>query len=132
METFSQYCDNGCFNYTTMLIQDHPQYKHRGLMIDTGYCVSMYIAAYGFIIYSKRRRFFPVELVENLLDAMSYVKMNVLHLHFSDLCQFSVESMQYPELTSALEQYYTQENVTNLIQYARDRGIRIVPEIDVP
>ena len=37
METFSQYCVNGCFNYTTISIQDHPQYKHRGLMIDTGY-----------------------------------------------------------------------------------------------
>ena len=37
METFSQYCVNGCFNYTKLSIQDHPQYKHRGLMIDAGY-----------------------------------------------------------------------------------------------
>ena len=73
-----------------------------------------------------------MKLVENLLDAMSYLKMNVLHLHFSDLCQFSVESTQYPELTSGLQQYYTQQDVKNLIQYASDRGIRIIPEIDVP
>ena len=73
-----------------------------------------------------------MKLIENLLDAMSYLKMNVLHFHFSDLCQFSVESMLYPELTSTLLQYYTQQDVKNLIQYARDRGIRIVPEVDVP
>ena len=73
-----------------------------------------------------------MELVENLLDAMSYLKMNVLHFHFSDLCQFSVESVQYPELTSMLEQYYSQQDVKNLIQYAHDRGIRLMPEIDVP
>jgi len=73
-----------------------------------------------------------VKLVENLLDAMSYLKMNVLHLHFSDFCQFSVQSMQFPALTSSLEQYYTQQDVKGLIQYAKDRGIRIMPEIDIP
>ena len=134
METFSQYSDNGCFNYTTLQIQDYPQYKHRGLMIDAGYFASIiclwYIDDYYIII--QRRRFFPVVLVENLLDAMSYLKMNVLHFHFSDLCQFSVESMEYPELTATLQQYYTQQDVKDLILYARDRGIRIVPEIDVP
>ncbi|XP_065890775.1 beta-hexosaminidase subunit beta-like [Dysidea avara] len=114
METFSQYSDNGCFNYTKITIHDYPQYKHRGLMIDTG------------------RRFFPVQLVENLVDAMSYLKMNVLHLHFSDFCQFSVQSIQFPALTSSLEQYYTQQDVKGLIQYAKDRGIRIMPEIDIP
>lgn len=36
METFAQYSDNGCFNYTMISIQDYPQYKHRGLMIDAG------------------------------------------------------------------------------------------------
>ena len=84
------------------------------------------------IIIIQRRRFFPVELVKNLLDAMSYLKMNVLHFHFSDLCQFSVESMEYPELTATLQQYYTQQDVKDLIMYAYDRGIRIIPEIDVP
>ena len=64
--------------------------------------------------------------------AMSYLKMNVLHLYFNDLCQFSVESTQYPKLTSGLEQYYTQQDVKNLLQYTRDGGIRIIPEIDVP
>ena len=95
----------------------------------------LYIAIYVYrdiLYFIQRRRFFPVELIENLLDAMSYLKMNVLHFHFSDLCQFSVESMLFPELTSTLQQYYTQQDVKNLIQYAHDRGIRVIPEIDVP
>ena len=59
-------------------ISDEPRFAHRGLMIDTG------------------RRFFPVPLVENLLDTMAAIKLNVLHLHASDFCRWSVESKLYP------------------------------------
>ncbi len=45
------------------------------------------------------RRFIPVNIVENILDGMSYNKMNILHLHASDHCRWSVESKLYPELT---------------------------------
>lgn len=48
------------------------------------------------------RRFFPMKLVKNLLDTMSWNKMNILHLHASDLCRFAVESKIFPELTSNL------------------------------
>lgn len=48
------------------------------------------------------RRFFPVSVVENMIDAMAYNKMNVLHFHASDLCRWSVESKIYPNLTGAL------------------------------
>jgi len=48
------------------------------------------------------RRFWPVPLVKNTLDAMSYNKMNILHFHASDNCRWSVESKLYPNLTDAL------------------------------
>ena len=114
LETFSQFVAGSKFNYSTLQITDKPQYKHRGLMIDTG------------------RRFFPPALVETLLDGMSYMKLNVLHFHLSDLCRFAVESLMYPELTKNSQGFYTQEEIVSLVAYAKDRGIRVVPEFDVP
>ncbi len=58
----------------SVAISDAPQYPHRGFMADTG------------------RRFWPVPTVEALLDAMSWCKMNVLHLHLSDNCRYAVQS----------------------------------------
>eukprot|EP00118_Oscarella_pearsei_P018801 m.194897 g.194897 ORF g.194897 m.194897 type:complete len:390 (+) comp39508_c1_seq14:645-1814(+) len=115
METFSQLIVNSTLECSTIDVHDLPTYEHRGLMIDTG------------------RRFFPIPLVFSFLDAMSYVKMNVLHMHLSDFCRFSVESHLYPELTTGLKgQFYTQENISAIIQYAKERGIRVMPEIDLP
>ena len=61
-------------NATSVSIADAPQYAHRGFMADTG------------------RRFWPVPTVEALLDAMSWCKLNVLHLHLSDNCRYAVQS----------------------------------------
>jgi hexosaminidase len=94
-------------------INDYPRFNWRGLMIDTG------------------RRFFPKALVERILDAMSYSKMNVLHLHFAEEGGFRVESKVYPELTKGVR-HYTQEELKEMLEYARVRGIRIVPETDLP
>ena len=67
---------------------------------------------------------------------MSYNKMNILHLHASDMCRWSIESKLYPELTQNLTGlqagHYTQEDIKNLIEYAGYRGIRVVPEFDIP
>eukprot|EP01060_Flectonema_neradi_P029796 TRINITY_DN41_c1_g1_i1.p1 TRINITY_DN41_c1_g1~~TRINITY_DN41_c1_g1_i1.p1 ORF type:complete len:526 (+),score=126.26 TRINITY_DN41_c1_g1_i1:40-1578(+) len=118
LETISQllYENHGSLPYGTIV--DQPAYSRRGLMIDTG------------------RRFFPLSTVENLLDTMAGVKMNVLHLHASDYCRWSVESKIYPNLTNALTGdmggYYTQEDIKSMISYASERGIRVVPEFDVP
>ena len=60
---------------------DAPDYRHRGVMPDTG------------------RRFWPIPLLLNTLDTMAMNKMNVMHLHASDYCRFSIESHQYPNLT---------------------------------
>ena len=119
METLVQLIDeHGKLPGSSIEIQDEPQNDWRGLLIDSG------------------RRFYPVKVVENLLDVMSMVKLNVLHLHSNDQCRFSIESKRYPTLTSSLtgdfEGSYTQEDIKHLIEYAADRGIRIVPEIDVP
>lgn len=103
---------------SSLRVDDAPDYPWRGFMADTG------------------RRFFPMQLLYNLLDTMAANKLNVLHLHASDHCRFSVESKQYPALTQALTGikagHYTQANISALIQYAGARGVRVVPEFDVP
>jgi len=99
-------------------ISDSPRYNHRGFMVDTG------------------RRFVTVPLLLNQLDAMAIFKMNVMHLHFADWCRYAIESASFPELTAALtgEQagFYTTVQVRQIIEYANDRGIRVIPEIDLP
>eukprot|EP01063_Lacrimia_lanifica_P028243 TRINITY_DN4091_c0_g4_i1.p1 TRINITY_DN4091_c0_g4~~TRINITY_DN4091_c0_g4_i1.p1 ORF type:complete len:515 (+),score=171.59 TRINITY_DN4091_c0_g4_i1:55-1599(+) len=99
-------------------IEDTPQHGWRGLLADTG------------------RRFFPMDLLKNLIDTMAAVKMNVLHLHIVDRCRFAVESKVYPALTANLTGlqagHYTQDDIKTLIAYAGDRGVRVVPELDIP
>lgn len=122
MESFVQLVRTGSgsaiVRFSSISIVDSPDYPWRGLMIDTG------------------RRFFPMPTVKNLLDTMAANKMNVLHLHASDLCRFGVESKIYPNLTASLTGihagFYTQNDIADMIKYAGDRGIRVVPEFDVP
>ena len=118
LETLNQLLSHGNGALPNIDVDDAPQYAWRGLMLDTG------------------RRFIPVPLVENMLDTMAAVKLNVLHLHASDFCRFAVESKVFPNLTAALTGdmagHYSQDDVRGLIAYAADRGIRIVPEFDVP
>ena len=74
--------------------------------------------------------------VRNLLDTMAANKLNVLHLHASDVCRWGVESKVYPNLTASLTGVragvYSHEDVREMISYAGARGIRVVPEFDVP
>ena len=120
MESLVQLADHvtGVLPHSTVTLTDTAQYNWRGLMIDSG------------------RRFFPVDLVKNLLDTMAAVKMNVLHLHASDMCRFGVESKLHPELTESLTGikagYYSQDDIAELEAYANSKGIRLVPEFDVP
>ena len=78
------------------------------------------------------RRFHPVPLVKTMLDGMAAVKLNVLHFHLSDQCRFAVESTRFPQLTANLTGiqagHYTQADVRELVAYAKDRGIRVIPE----
>jgi hexosaminidase len=97
-------------------IKDTPRFPWRGLMIDTG------------------RHFIPLEILRRNIDGMEVVKMNVFHWHLSENQGFRVESKKFPKLSGMGSDgfYYTQQEIRGLIGYARERGIRVVPEFDVP
>jgi len=97
-------------------LQDQPRFPWRGLLIDVG------------------RHFEPVDVLKRNLDAMAAVKLNVFHWHLSEDQGFRVESKKYPKLhqLGSDGNYYTQEQIKDIIAYARDRGIRVVPEFDIP
>jgi len=104
------------FAVPVVTIQDQPRFPWRGLLIDVS------------------RHFFPMEVLKRNLDGMAAVKLNVLHWHLSDDEGFRVESKKLPKLheLGSEGQYYTQAEIRDFIAYARDRGIRVVPEFDVP
>lgn len=118
LETFQQLVTGTASGYTIPLahIADRPRFKWRGLLIDVS------------------RHFEPVDVIERNLDAMAAVKLNVLHWHLSDDQGFRVESKRYPKLQGLGSGglYYTQAQVREVVAYARDRGIRVVPEFDMP
>ena len=93
-------------------IRDAPRYPWRGLMIDTA------------------RHFISLSTLKRTLDAMWFYKLNVLHLHLTDDQGFRFRSSAYPELASA--DAYSAEQLRDLVAFAADRGIRVVPELDMP
>ncbi len=123
----------------TCIIQDYPRFGWRGLMLDVS------------------RHFFTVEEVKSYLDEMAAYKMNVFHWHLTDDQGWRIEIKTFPKLTEVgawrVERYgsfksgraqpkksekttyggfYTQEQIKEVVAYAADRNITIVPEIDVP
>jgi hexosaminidase len=118
METLQQLVtgDSTGFWLPAVTIADRPRFRWRGVLIDVG------------------RHFMPVDMVRRTLDGMAAVKLNVLHFHLSEDQGFRVESRRYPKLSELGSDglFYTQEEIRGLVSYARDRGIRIVPEFDMP
>ena len=106
---------NGFF-FPGIQIQDTPRFRWRGLLIDVG------------------RHFEPVEVIKRQLDGMAAVKLNVLHFHLSEDQGFRVESLKYPKLheMGSDGEYYTQAQLRDIVDYAAQRGIRVVPEFDMP
>jgi len=104
------------FAVPALTIKDQPRFPWRGLMFDVS------------------RHFIPLEVLRRNLDGMAAVKLNVFHWHLSDNQGFRVESKKFPKLQQMGSDglYYTQEEIRDLIGYARDRGIRVVPEFDMP
>ncbi|MDR3772322.1 MAG: family 20 glycosylhydrolase [Terracidiphilus sp.] len=104
------------FAVPVVSIDDQPRFPWRGLMIDVG------------------RHFMPIPVIERNLDGMEATKLNVLHWHLSDDQGFRVESKQAPLLQEkgSAGNYYTQAQIRGVIEYARARGIRVVPEFDMP
>jgi hexosaminidase len=118
LQTFLQLVDvspDG-FAAPSVTIQDKPRFPWRGLMIDSA------------------RHFIPLEVIRRNLDGMEAVKMNVFHWHLSENQGFRVESKKFPKLheMGSDDLYYTQDEMRELVAYARDRGIRVVPEFDMP
>jgi len=97
-------------------IQDRPRFRWRGLLIDVA------------------RHWQPVEVIKRNLDGMAAVKMNVLHWHLTDDQGFRIESRKFPKLQEhgSDGKYYTQLQVQELLAYAQERGIRVIPEFDMP
>ena len=106
---------NGYF-FPGVQIDDKPRFPWRGLLIDVA------------------RHFQTMDTLKRNLDAMAAVKLNVLHWHLTEDQGFRVESKKFPKLhqLGSDGNYYTQEQIKEIIAYARDRGIRVVPEFDIP
>ena len=97
-------------------IDDSPRFPWRGLMIDVG------------------RHFMPLPVIRQNLDLMEAAKLNVFHWHLSDDQGFRIESKTLPLLQGKGSDgmFYTQAQVKDVIAYAYDRGIRVIPEFDMP
>ena len=118
METLLQLVqpENNGFAFPVIHIEDAPRFHWRGLLLDPG------------------RHFLPVPVIIRTLDAMATVKLNVLHWHLTEDQGFRIESKVYPKLhgLGSDGQFYTQQQVREIVQNAAARGIRIVPEFDIP
>lgn len=104
------------FSVPAVTIDDKPRFPWRGFLIDVS------------------RHFIPVGVIQRNLDGMEAVKLNVFHWHLSDDQGFRVESKKFPLLQEkgSNGEYYTQDQIREVVEYARDRGIRVVPEFDMP
>src|SRR5580693_7919675 len=118
LQTFLQLVETtpAGFAVPAVTIKDQPRFAWRGLLIDVA------------------RHFIPLDVLKRNVDGMATVKMNVLHLHLSDDQGFRVESKRFPRLHEMGSDgwYYTQEEIRDLVSYAHDRGIRVLPEFDTP
>jgi len=118
LQTFLQLVEvtPGGFVASAVHIEDSPRFPWRGLTIDVS------------------RHFISVATLKRNIDGMAAVKMNVLHLHLSDDQGFRIASSQFPKLVEMGSdgQYFTKAEIRDLIDYASDRGVRVVPEFDMP
>ena len=97
-------------------INDTPRFRWRGLMVDCA------------------RHFEPVAVIKRTIDGMAAVKLNVFHWHLTEDQGFRIQSHVYPALTGKSSDglFYTQQDAKEIVAYARARGIRVVPEFEMP
>ncbi|XP_060068502.1 beta-hexosaminidase subunit beta-like [Ylistrum balloti] len=122
LETFSQLVYEGSeskLEINKTVIMDFPRFQYRGILLDSS------------------RHFLSVDIIKKNLDAMAYNKFNVFHWHIVDDQSFPYESIHFPEMSAAgsyfgLSHTYTQADIRDIVEYARLRGIRVVPEFDTP
>ncbi|XP_031254283.1 beta-hexosaminidase 1 [Pistacia vera] len=123
LETFSQLCS---FDYGTKSVQiykapwyikDKPRFAFRGLLLDTS------------------RHYFPVNTIKQIIESMSYAKLNVFHWHIIDEESFPLEVPTYPNLWKGAYtkwERYTVEDAYEIVNFAKMRGINVMAEVDVP
>jgi hexosaminidase len=118
METLLQLlsADKSGYYFPNVVINDSPRFRWRGLMMDVA------------------RHWMPMDVVKRNIDGIAAVKMNILHLHLSEDQGFRIESKTFPKLHELGSDgfYFTQEEIKTIIKYADDRGIRVMPEFDIP
>lgn len=123
LESFSQLVyssQNGiAFQINSTMIMDFPRFPHRGLLLDSS------------------RHFLPLPVIKDNLDLMAQNKLNVFHWHITDDPAFPYESRKFPSLSqlgsfNPYSHVYSPSDVEYVIQYARMRGIRVIPEFDTP
>ncbi|XP_066992201.2 chitooligosaccharidolytic beta-N-acetylglucosaminidase [Anabrus simplex] len=99
-------------------IQDRPVYRHRGILLDTA------------------RSYFSPDAIKRTIDGMAANKLNTFHWHVTDSQSFPFQSKTYPNLSRygaySPEQIYTEDDIRSIVEYARVRGVRVVPEFDEP
>ncbi|KAK9282720.1 hypothetical protein L1049_010940 [Liquidambar formosana] len=123
LETFSQLC---AFDYGTKTVQvykapwyirDKPRFGYRGLLLDTS------------------RHYLPIDVIKQVIESMSYAKLNVLHWHIIDEQSFPLEVPTYPNLWKGAYtkwERYTVEDAYEIVNFAKMRGINVMAEIDIP
>jgi len=118
LETLLQLVNNNTdyFYFQAATIKDQPRFTWRGLMLDVA------------------RHFQPVGVIKRNLRGMASVKMNVFHWHLTDDQGFRIESKLYPKLHTLGSDglYYTQAQIKDIVSYADNLGILVIPEIDIP
>lgn len=133
--------DTGVITVSAVEVQDTPRFAYRGLMLDVS------------------RHFFTKEFVKKQIDALAFYKINRLHLHLTDAAGWRIEIKKYPLLTEfaawrtdanwkkwwngdrkylrfdepgASGGYYTQDDIREIVEYARQHFITVIPEIEMP
>ena len=120
-QTLTQLADNEGY-VPDIQIHDWSEYPFRGFMHDTG------------------RNFQTIEMLKETIDLMSFYKINYFHWHLTDYPAWRIECKVYPQLNDPQYQrpgrdcgkYYTYDEIRDLIAYAKERGITVMPEIDMP
>ena len=104
--------------FLPLKINDEPRYGYRGLLLDVS------------------RHFYPIDTLKMILDGMRYSKINVLHLHLSDDDSIPVQFPSFPDMTDytafTKDEVYSQDDIKELVEYAENNGIKVIPEFDVP
>lgn len=108
--------EGGVFYFPNSKISDFPRFTWRGLMLDAS------------------RHFLPIEVIKRNIDGLAAVKMNIFHWHLVDDQGWRIQLKKHPKLTNMASDglFYTQEEIKAIVKYADERGILVIPEIDVP